>query len=47
MNGYHVRGDAASALRDLLVEQLGLYHRPVQPGWPSIRVPADTTGGGR
>jgi D-alanyl-D-alanine carboxypeptidase/D-alanyl-D-alanine-endopeptidase (penicillin-binding protein 4) len=55
MNGYHVRGDAASGLRDLLVEQLGLYHRAVEPGWPSVRTPvrapvgapADTAGGGR
>ncbi len=47
LNGYDVRGDAASGLRDLLVEQLGLYHRAVEPGWPSVRAPADTSGGGR
>lgn len=46
LNGYDVRGDAASGLRDLLVEQLGLYHRAVEPGWPSVRAPADTAGGG-
>lgn len=47
LNGYDVRGDAASGLRDLLVEQLGLYHRAVEPGWPSVRAPADTAGDGR
>lgn len=47
LNGYDVRGDAASGLRDLLVEQLGLYHRDVEPGWPSVRTPADTAGDGR
>lgn len=43
VNGYAVPGDVADGLRDLLVEQLSLYHRPVQPGWPEYRRPA---GGG-
>lgn len=47
LNGYHVRGDAASGLRDLLVEHLGHYHRTVEPGWPSVRTPAGADGGGR
>lgn len=37
INGYDVPGDTATALRDLLVEQLTLYHRAVEPGWPRQR----------
>jgi len=44
LNGYSVPGDVADALRDLLVEQLSLYRRPVVPGWPSSR---GGEGGGR
>ncbi|HKK27659.1 MAG TPA: D-alanyl-D-alanine carboxypeptidase/D-alanyl-D-alanine-endopeptidase [Gemmatimonadota bacterium] len=43
LNGYSAPGDVAEALRDLLVEQLSLYRRPVVPGWPSVR----GEGGGR
>lgn len=45
LNGYAGPGDAAEALRDLLVEQLALYRRPVVPGWPSIRK-AESGGSG-
>ncbi len=43
LNGYGVPGDAAEELRDLLVEQLALYRRPVVPGWPTVR---DSAGSG-
>ena len=43
LNGYGVPGDAAEELRDLLVEQLALYRRPVVPGWPAVR---DSAGSG-
>ncbi len=37
LNGYDAPGDVAVALEDLLVEQLSLYRRPVEPGWPQFR----------
>lgn len=37
VNGYDVPGEVAVALEDLIVEQLALYRRPVEPGWPSYR----------
>ena len=37
LQGYDAPGSTASALRDFLVEQLSLYHRPVVPGWPAQR----------
>lgn len=42
LNGYDGSGDAVEAMEDLLVEQLSLYRRPVEPGWPRHR----TAGGG-
>ncbi len=37
LNGYDAPGDVAVALEDLLIEQLVLYRRPVNPGWPAYR----------
>lgn len=37
IDGYHVPGDVAESLRDRVVEQLSLFHRPVEPGWPAFR----------
>lgn len=37
LNGYDAPGDVAVAMEDLLVEQLALYHRPTEPGWPGFR----------
>ncbi|MFO7587008.1 MAG: D-alanyl-D-alanine carboxypeptidase/D-alanyl-D-alanine-endopeptidase [Gemmatimonadota bacterium] len=37
LNGYDAPGEVAVALEDLLVEQLALYRRPVEPGWPAFR----------
>jgi D-alanyl-D-alanine carboxypeptidase/D-alanyl-D-alanine-endopeptidase (penicillin-binding protein 4) len=37
LNGYDSRGDVAVALEDLLIEQLVLYRRAVNPGWPAYR----------
>jgi D-alanyl-D-alanine carboxypeptidase/D-alanyl-D-alanine-endopeptidase (penicillin-binding protein 4) len=37
LNGYDAPGDVAVALEDLLIEQLVLYRRPVDPGWPAYR----------
>jgi D-alanyl-D-alanine carboxypeptidase/D-alanyl-D-alanine-endopeptidase (penicillin-binding protein 4) len=37
LNDYDVPGDVAIALEDLLIEQVSLYRRPVQPGWPAFR----------
>lgn len=37
LQGYDVPGSTASALRDFLVEQLSLFHRRVEPGWPDYR----------
>jgi len=37
LNGYDSPGDVAVALEDLLVEQISLYHRPVEIGWPEFR----------
>jgi D-alanyl-D-alanine carboxypeptidase/D-alanyl-D-alanine-endopeptidase (penicillin-binding protein 4) len=37
LNGYDVPGDVATALEDLLIEQVALYRRAVEPGWPSFR----------
>lgn len=45
VNGYDVPGDVAVALEDLIVEQLALYRRPVEPGWPEYRTP-DPGGAG-
>lgn len=37
LNGYDSPGSVAVALEDLLIEQIALYRRPVEPGWPSLR----------
>jgi D-alanyl-D-alanine carboxypeptidase len=37
MNGYDAPGSVAVALEDLLIEQVALYRRPVEPGWPRPR----------
>ncbi len=37
LNGYEVSGSVAVALEDLIIEQIALYRRPVQPGWPQYR----------
>lgn len=37
IQGYDAPGGTATALRDLLVEQLSLFHRRVVPGWPDYR----------
>jgi D-alanyl-D-alanine carboxypeptidase/D-alanyl-D-alanine-endopeptidase (penicillin-binding protein 4) len=37
LNGYDSPGAVAVALEDLLIEQVALYRRPVEPGWPSLR----------
>ena len=37
LNDYHVSGSVAVALEDLIIEQVALYRRPVEPGWPSYR----------
>jgi len=37
LNGYDSPGAVAVALEDLLIEQVALYRRPVQPGWPALR----------
>ena len=37
LNGYDSPGSVAVALEDLLIEQVALYRRPVEPGWPSLR----------
>lgn len=37
LNGYDAPGSVAVALEDLLIEQVALYRRPVQPGWPALR----------
>ncbi len=37
LNGYDAPGSVAVALEDLLVEQISLYRRPVEPGWPELR----------
>ncbi|MEN8145629.1 MAG: D-alanyl-D-alanine carboxypeptidase/D-alanyl-D-alanine-endopeptidase [Gemmatimonadota bacterium] len=34
INGYAAPGSVATAIEDLLVEQLSLYRRAVPPGWP-------------
>ncbi len=46
LNGYDGSGDVAVAMEDLLVEQLSLYRRPVEPGWPEHRPPGDGGDGG-
>lgn len=38
LNGYDSPGSVAVALEDLLIEQIALYRRPVEPGWPKLRV---------
>ncbi len=37
VNDYDVPGSVAIALEDLLIEQVALYRRPVEPGWPAYR----------
>ena len=37
INGYDSPGAVAVALEDLLIEQVALYRRPVEPGWPGLR----------
>jgi len=37
VNDYDVPGSVAVALEDLLIEQIALYRRPVEPGWPAYR----------
>jgi len=37
VNDYAVPGNVAIALEDLLIEQVALYRRPVEPGWPAFR----------
>ncbi len=37
LNGYDAPGSVAVALEDLLVEQISLYRRPIEPGWPELR----------
>lgn len=37
INGYGVPGRVAEGVRDLLVEQLSLHRRPMEPGRPGIR----------
>ena len=37
INGYDAPGPVAVALEDLLIEQVALYRRPVEPGWPRLR----------
>ena len=37
LNGYDTPGSVAVALEDLLIEQVALYRRPIEPGWPELR----------
>ena len=37
INGYDSPAAVAVALEDLLIEQVALYRRPVEPGWPRLR----------
>ncbi|MFQ5529469.1 MAG: D-alanyl-D-alanine carboxypeptidase/D-alanyl-D-alanine-endopeptidase, partial [Gemmatimonadota bacterium] len=37
LNGYDAPGSVAVALEDLLIEQVALYRRPIEPGWPELR----------
>ena len=37
LNGYDSPGSVAIALEDLIIEQVALYRRPVEPGWPELR----------
>ena len=37
VNDYDVSGSVAVALEDLIIEQVALYRRPVEPGWPEYR----------
>jgi PBP4 family serine-type D-alanyl-D-alanine carboxypeptidase len=37
LNGYDAPGSVAVALEDLLIEQIALYRRPIEPGWPELR----------
>jgi len=37
LNGYASSGSVAVAMEDLLIEQISLYRRPIQPGWPELR----------
>lgn len=46
LNGYDSPGDVAVALEDLLVEQLSLYHRKTEPGWPAFRGGGEREVGG-
>ncbi len=51
INGYSAPGSVATAIEDLLVEQLALYRRAVPPGWPGdlgdteLEAAANTDGG--
>jgi len=37
LNGYDSPGSVAVAIEDMRVEQISLYRRPIQPGWPDLR----------
>lgn len=37
VNGYDVSGSVTEALEDLIIEQLSMYRRSVEPGWPMYR----------
>ena len=37
VNDYDVPGSVAIALEDLIIEQVAMYRRPVEPGWPAYR----------
>jgi D-alanyl-D-alanine carboxypeptidase/D-alanyl-D-alanine-endopeptidase (penicillin-binding protein 4) len=37
VNDYDVPGNVAVALEDLIIEQIALYRRDVEPGWPEYR----------
>ncbi|MCL7959006.1 MAG: D-alanyl-D-alanine carboxypeptidase/D-alanyl-D-alanine-endopeptidase [marine benthic group bacterium] len=37
VNDYDVPGSVAVALEDLIIEQVAMYRRPVEPGWPAYR----------
>jgi D-alanyl-D-alanine carboxypeptidase/D-alanyl-D-alanine-endopeptidase (penicillin-binding protein 4) len=38
LNGYDSPGSVAIALEDLLIEQVALYRRAIEPGWPELRL---------
>jgi len=37
VNDYDVPGSVAMAVEDLIIEQIALYRRAVEPGWPEYR----------